>query len=38
MTHREIGEVLGIRPGVAKLHVALARRALVDRLGDEVRT
>lgn len=36
MSHREIGEVLGIRPGVAKLHVVLARRALLARLGEEV--
>lgn len=37
MSHREIGDLLGIQPGVVKLHLVHARKTLHRRFGAEVR-
>ena len=37
MSHREIGDLLGIQAGVVKLHLVHARTSLHRRFGEEVR-
>jgi len=37
LSYRDIGEVMGIRPGVVKLHLVAARKRLARKFGNEIR-
>lgn len=36
LSYRDIGEVMGIRPAVVKLHLAAARKRLAEKFGREI--